>query len=109
MDNFGKEKHLSPEQTLLYDQSDCDDRVGLFFYFVKEIYDLPMIVLLYPTHVTMAVKLEKHYGKPILYKGVKYTVCDPTPQIEDLRVGQISTQLRKVDYKVVYEYEPHQK
>jgi hypothetical protein len=28
---FGAEKRLSPEQTLLYDQSDCEDRVALFY------------------------------------------------------------------------------
>jgi hypothetical protein len=36
-DNFGKEKRMSPEQTLLFDYSDCDDRASLFFYLVKEI------------------------------------------------------------------------
>ena len=33
--NFGKEKRLSPEQTLLTKASDCDDRAALFFYLVK--------------------------------------------------------------------------
>lgn len=105
-DNFGKEKRLSPEQTLLYDHSDCDDRAGLFFYFVKEIYNLPMIVLLYPTHVTVAVKFNKPVGKPVIYNGSKYSVCDPTPQAEDLAVGQVSSSLRKTAYRVVYAYNP---
>ncbi|RYE24125.1 MAG: hypothetical protein EOP51_08425, partial [Sphingobacteriales bacterium] len=34
--SFGKEKRLSPEQTLLYEYSDCEDRSALFFYLVKE-------------------------------------------------------------------------
>jgi hypothetical protein len=34
--NFGKEKRLSPEQTLFSKYSDCDDRAALFFYLVKE-------------------------------------------------------------------------
>ncbi|MCX6186567.1 MAG: hypothetical protein NTU43_06155 [Bacteroidetes bacterium] len=76
-DNYGKEKRLSPELTLLSDHSDCDDRVGLFFYLVKEIYNLPMITLLYPTHVT------------------------------SLSIGQISSELRKIPYQVVYEYNPN--
>ncbi|MEJ7768412.1 MAG: hypothetical protein WKF89_11420, partial [Chitinophagaceae bacterium] len=45
--NFGGEKRLTAEQTLYYNQSDCEDRVGLFFYLVKEIYNVPMIVLTY--------------------------------------------------------------
>ena len=30
-DVFGREKRLSPEETLLYDYSDCEDRAALFF------------------------------------------------------------------------------
>ncbi len=106
-DNYGKERRLSPELTLLSDHSDCDDRVGLFFYLVKEIYDLPMITLLYPTHVTIAISFDKPLGRPIVYKGRKYSVCEPTPQSESLSLGQLSTELRKMPYQVVYEYTPN--
>ena len=34
--NFGVEKRLSPEQTLMNSYSDCDDRVALLYYLVKE-------------------------------------------------------------------------
>lgn len=105
-ENFGKEKRLSPEQTLFYDQSDCDDRAALFFYLVKEIYNLPMIALLYPTHITMAVKFDKPLGDKIVYLGEKYTICEPTPQEEDLRIGQLSANLKNTRYKVVYSYDP---
>lgn len=104
--HFGSEKRLSPEQTLFYDQSDCEDRVALFFYLVKEIYNLPMIVLAYPTHVTVAVEFEKPVGNAITYQGRKYTVCEPTPQSEDLRVGQIPSGLTNIPYEVAYVYTP---
>lgn len=104
--NFGKEKRLSPEQTLFSKYSDCDDRAALFFYLIKEIYDLPMITLLYPTHITMAVQFDKPLGRSIIYKGQKYSVCEPTPQVQDLRIGQISTKLKDAVYTVVYQYEP---
>jgi hypothetical protein len=103
---FGGEKRLTPEQTLLFEQSDCDDRAALFFYLVKEIYNLPMIVLSYPEHVTLAVKFDKPVGKPIIYNGEKYSVCEPTPQKEDLAVGQLLPNLRKETYEVVYAYTP---
>jgi len=106
---FGREKRLSPEQTLLYDYSDCEDRAALFFYLVKEIYDLPMLVLSYPKHVTIAVKLNKPIGKPIIYNGEKYTICEPTPQGEDLRVGQVSRDLKKISYEIVYAYMPQKR
>lgn len=105
-DTFGKEKRFTPEQTLLYEHSDCEDRAALFFYLVKEIYDLPMIVLSYPKHITVAVKLDKPIGTPIIYNGEQYTICEPTPQKQDLLIGQIIPSLRKVAYEIVYAYAP---
>jgi len=107
--NFGKEKRLSPEQTLLNKYSDCDDRAALFFFLVKEIYNLPMIALLYPTHLTMAVQFDKPVGNFITYQGKKYSFCEPTPQIQDLKIGQISNNLKNASYEIVYAYEPLRK
>ncbi len=103
---FGSEKRMSPEQTLLYEQSDCEDRAALFFYLVKEIYDLPMIVLIFPNHVTVAVKLNKAMGKPILYHGDMYTVCEPTPQKADTPMGELIPELKNVPYDIAYAYTP---
>ena len=104
--NFGKEKRLSPEQTLLNKYSDCDDRAALFFYLVKEIYNLPMVALLYPTHLTMAVQFDKPIGNFVTYKGRKYSFCEPTPQIRDLKIGQVATKLKNIKFEIVYAYEP---
>lgn len=105
-DNFGKEKRLSPEETLFSNYSDCDDRAGLFFYLVKEIYNLPMIALLYPTHITMAVQFSSPVGEHIVYKGKIYSLCEPTPELEDLKIGQMAAKLRNIPYSIVYQYEP---
>jgi hypothetical protein len=105
-DNFGKEKRLSPEETLFSKYSDCDDRVALFFYLVKEIYDVPMIALLYPTHITMAVQLDKPIGDPILYNGKVYSLCEPTPQKENLNIGKMGAKMKLLNYQVVYSYQP---
>lgn len=106
---FGKEKRFSPEQTLLSDYSDCDDRAALFFYLVREVYNLPMIVLLYPTHVTIAVRFDKQRNKGIVYKNSRYEVCEPTPQEENLPVGKISQRLKHTPYQVAFEYHPSDK
>jgi len=106
--NFGKEKRMSPEETLSSAFSDCDDRAALFFYLVKEIYNLPMIALLYPTHITMAVEFNKPIGDSIKYKGKIYSVCEPTPELEDLAIGQMATHLKNVPYQIVYQYVPAQ-
>ena len=90
---FGQEKRLTPEQTLLYESSDCEDRVFLFYSLVKEIYNLPMIIIAYPQHVTIAVKFA-------------YTICEPTPQNTDLNVGQQMPQLKNEKYEVAYAYRP---
>lgn len=105
-ESFGTEKRLTPEQTLLYDFSDCEDRAALFFFLVKEIYNLPMLVLTYPKHVTVAVQFEKPYGKTIEYNGTKYTVCEPSPQAVDLRIGQSLPELSKTAYQIAYAYQP---
>lgn len=107
-EHFGKEKRLIPEQTLLYESSDCEDRAALFFYLVKEIYNLPMIVLAYPEHVTIAVKFDKPIGKSIIYNGEKYTVCEPTPQKDDVPIGSISRELSNKAYEVAFVYSPEQ-
>ena len=107
--NFGKEKRLSPEQTLLYENSDCEDRAAFFFYLVKELYDLPMIALSYPEHITIAVQFSKPVGRPIFYKGNEYSICEATPQRQDLKLGQSIPHLKKVAYDVVYEYKPEKK
>lgn len=105
-ENFGREKRLSPEQTLINKYSDCDDRAALFFYLVKEIYNLPMVALLYPTHLTMAVQFNKPVGDFIVYKGKKYSFCEPTPQLQDLKIGQIAAKFKNIKFEVVYAYEP---
>jgi hypothetical protein len=103
---FGGEKRMSPEQTLLYEYSDCEDRAALFFYLVKEIYNLPMLVLTYPQHVTVAVKFDKGYGKTIEHNGMKYSICEPSPQKYDLSIGQLLPELRHQTYEVAYAYKP---
>lgn len=108
-ENFGMEKRLSPQQTIMNNYSDCDDRVALFYYLVKEIYDLPMIVMLYPEHVTIAVALPHPVGDPIIYKGKKFYVCEPTPQPLELPIGKLMPSLSHTRFEVAFEYDPAHK
>jgi len=104
--HFGKEKRMAPEETLLAVSSDCDDRAALFFYLVKEIYNLPMLALVYPSHITIAVQFEKPFGNTIEYAGKKYSVCEPTPQAGNLAIGELAPKYRHQPYQVVYAYQP---
>ncbi len=103
---YGTEKRFSPEQTLISDYSDCEDRAALFFYLVKEIYNLPMLVLAYPNHVTIAVQFKNSYGKPVFYNGNAYTICEPTPQNNDVRIGMPLPKLKHTAYQIAYAYAP---
>ena len=107
-DYFGREKRLSPEETLLYNKSDCEDRSALFYALVKEIYQLPMIVLEYKDHITVAVKFDKPFGKTIEYNNELFTICEPTPQNTDLKIGQVNARYKKEAYQVAFAYQPHQ-
>lgn len=103
---FGSEKRMSAEQTLLSEFSDCEDRAALFFFLVKEIYNLPMLVITYPKHVTVAVQFDKPFGNTIEYNGMKYSVCEPSPQRLDLSVGQMLPELKNQAYEIAYAYKP---
>lgn len=106
-ESFGSEKRLTPEQTLLSDYSDCEDRAALFYFLVKELYNLPMLVLIYPQHVTVAVQFEKPIGNTVDYNGNKYSICEPSPQRFDLRIGQTLPELKKQSFQIAYAYHPH--
>jgi hypothetical protein len=103
---FGREKRLSPEETLLYEKSDCEDRAALFFYLVKEIYNLPMIVLSYPDHVNVGVELDGK-GYTINYNNKSFTVCEPTPQKKNHRIGKIQKDRKSNYYEVAYYFNPN--
>lgn len=105
-ESYGREKIYSPELTLLNESSDCEDRVSLFYYLVKEIYDLPMVVLVYPKHVSIGVQFPKSFGQTVEYNGQKFTVCEPTPQNTDLRIGEANPAMKKMSYQVAFAYEP---
>lgn len=106
-EKYGMEKINSPEMTLLSDYSDCEDRVSLFYCLVKELYDLPMIVVVYPKHVSIAVHFDKSFGKTIDYNGRKFTICEPTAQETDLRLGEAIPALANTPYQIAFAYEPN--
>ena len=108
-ENFGVEKRLSPELTLMNKYSDCDDRAALFYYLVKEMYDLPMIIMVFPTHVAVAVNLDKPVGFAINYNGKKYSVCEPTPQKINLSIGELMPEMYKSTYEIAFAYLPASK
>ena len=81
MEQFGFEKYLTPEETVFYPYSDCEDRAMLFAYLIREILGLDVILLDYPGHVAAAVSFSEEInlnGKSIEYNGKRYYTADPT-------------------------------
>ena len=54
----------------------------------------------------MLPEFKKAAGKPIIYNGNKYYVCEPTPQSTDLKIGELAPSLANVAYDIAYVYTP---
>jgi len=68
-----------------------------------------MIVVEYPKHVTIAVKFDKPYGNTITYNGTRYSICEPSSQKEDLKIGETLPSLRHTSFDIPYAYTPKNK
>lgn len=85
--HFGHSKPMTAEETFLYAYSDCEDRCAVFFNLVKELLGLPMVIVAYDNHLSMAVALPKNGGGAFSYEGTSYYLCDPTGPSESAIVG----------------------
>ena len=85
--HFGKSKPMIGDELFHYPYSDCEDRTALFYNLVKEILGMPMIILAYDDHLTVAVACDEALGSPILYKGQSYYICDPTGPHNSIEIG----------------------
>jgi hypothetical protein len=92
---FGREKPMSVDETLLYPGSDCEDRSILFAALVRELLGLEVVGLLYPGHMATAVKFNAPGGGDVVQVGgVTWTVADPTYLGAD--AGQAMPQFKSV-------------
>ena len=86
-DYFGKNKPMIADELFHYPYSDCEDRSALFYFLVKKLLHLPMIVIAYDDHLTIAVSTAKPIGSAIRYKDEKYYICDPTGPSNSREIG----------------------
>lgn len=76
---WGGDRALFAEETLYYPYADCEDRSILFSRLVRDLLDLPVVLVYYPGHLATAVafsNMEK--GDCIILNGQRFTICDPT-------------------------------
>lgn len=99
-EQFGREKPLSVDETLLYPFSDCEDRSILYAALVRELMGLEVVGLLYPGHMATAVKFRQDTrGDAVVVGGERWIVSDPTYIGAD--VGNAMPQYKQVTPELV--------
>jgi hypothetical protein len=107
---YFREKYMTPEEALYYEYSDCDDRSSIFYFLIREILDIPLIVVNYQNreHVNVGVALNENieFKSPYEYKGVDFFICEPS-SIGTTKVGEFQDDLKPPFY-IFKEYLPLQ-
>ncbi len=93
---------FSPEETLFYKFSDCEDRSILFRLLVEQLLGKETILLDYEDHATVAVNFDNFDDQnAILYKGKKYSICEPTGPGNHLQPGQFPEGFQKESFNII--------
>lgn len=103
-ENFGRSKPMVPEELFGYDFSDCEDRSALFFALVRELLDMPMAVIAYDDHLTVAVGSDTLEGDFFNYEGQRYVFCDPTGPKNSSTIGEIPPGYEQKAFQVIGTY-----
>ncbi len=104
-ESFGRSKPMIPDELFAYDFSDCEDRSALFYAMVKELLDLPMIIMAYPNHVTVAVALEDAInGKFVEASGRRYYICDPTGPVNSTAIGIFPNTYETMTFDIILKH-----
>ncbi len=79
-DNYGYEKWNFPDETLVSDFCDCDDRAILWCRLVRDLVGVKTALVLYPgQHLAAAASIEAAPGQTSVKSGgCAYVLCDPT-------------------------------
>lgn len=101
---FGRSKPMIADEVFYYLYSDCEDRSALFYNLVKQLLDLPMIMIAYPDHLTIGVALAQPIGDPIAYRGRKYYVCDPTGPSNSTEIGSVPKSYQQKNFEILAAY-----
>ena len=76
-DQFGHEKVMFAEETLVYKASDCEDRAVLFAYLVKQLFGVRVVGVKYSDHMSTALYIPLK-GDSIRVGSRRYVMADPT-------------------------------
>lgn len=103
-EQFGRSKPMVPEELFSYAYSDCEDRSALFFALVRDLLDLPMAVIAYEDHLTVAVATDEVKGDDFMLDGQRYIFVDPTGPSNSSRIGRIPPGYESKPYTIIGKY-----
>lgn len=103
-EQFGQSKPMVPEELFSYAYSDCEDRSALFYALVRDLLDLPMAVVAYDDHLTVAVAASDLTGDSFSYRGRRYIFCDPTGPANSSVVGVVPPGYEKRSFEIIGAY-----
>lgn len=87
MKAYGRSRPMTPDEVFHYRYSDCEDRAVLFAYLVKEVLQLPVIVIAFQDHITTGVGGDWDSSAAVTYLGRRYGICDPTGPVQSTELG----------------------
>lgn len=101
---FGKSKPMIADELFHYPYSDCEDRSALYYSLVKQLVDLPMVIVAFSDHLTVGVATEDLQGTAISYRGRKYYICDPTGPANSSVIGQFPRGYESKSFHIIGSY-----
>ena len=104
---FGHSKPMIADEVFHYPFSDCEDRSALFYRLVRELLDLPMIIVAYEDHLTIAVALagaDDEAGDAISFEGRRYIICDPTGPVNSTAIGRAPKGYEDAAFTIIGRY-----
>ena len=101
---FGMDKPMIADEVFYYPFSDCEDRSALFYVLVKELLDLPMVIIAFEGHLTIGVAIPQFKGDSIRFKGTDYYICDPTGPIHTDIVGVFPSEYVDKPFEIIGYY-----
>lgn len=95
---WGYDRAFFPDESIFYPLSDCEDHAIFFSRLVRDILDLPVLLIYYPGHLATAVAIDGAVGDYVNFKDSRYYICDPTYWG---CVGQSMPGMRTTDAKAI--------
>jgi hypothetical protein len=76
-EQFGREKVMFAQETLIYEKSDCEDRSVLYAYLVKKLFKIGVVGVKYSDHMATALYVPMS-GDTLNLSNKKFVIADPT-------------------------------